>query len=241
MLETIIKVYPKNAPWMSVKLKELIRMRQITFHSSNHGPVFNFYRNTANRESKRCKGMNYASKVQDLKGVNPRRWWNEIHNLCLSKKQSSSLFSSLKVPASPPEIANAISDALLDSLQSYKPMDCDPTVTLLPLEENPDFQEVSVQRVYNNLKHLNKQKAPGPDGLSNWVLKEYVEVLAQPVCDTSNTLYKEQKLPSVWKLADVTPLPKVKRVTDPKKLLRLISLTPSALSKIAEDLLSQTL
>ena len=103
--------------------------------------------------------MNYASKVQDLKGVNPRRWWNEIHNLCLSKKQSSSLFSSLKVPASPPEIAKAISDALLDSLQSYKPMDCDPTVTLLPLEENPDFQEVSVQRVYNNLKHLNKQKA----------------------------------------------------------------------------------
>lgn len=100
MPETIIKVYPKNAPWMSVKLKELIRMRQITFHSSNHGPVFNFYRNTANRESKRCKGMNYASKVQDLKGVNPRRWWNEIHNLCVSKKQSSSLFSSLKVPAS---------------------------------------------------------------------------------------------------------------------------------------------
>lgn len=142
---------------------------------------------------------------------------------------------------SPPEIANAISDALLDSLQSYKPMDCDPTVTLLPLEENPDFLEVSVQRVYNNLKHLNKQKASGPDGLLNWVSKEYVEVLAQPVCDTSNTLYKEQKLPSVWKLADVTPLPKVKRVIDPKKLLRSISLTPSALSKIAEDLLSQTL
>ena len=100
MPETIIKVYPKNAPWMSVKLKELIRMRSITFHSSNHGPVFNFYRNTANRERKRCEGMNYASKVQDLKGVNPRRWWNEIHNLCVSKKQSSRLFSSLKVPAS---------------------------------------------------------------------------------------------------------------------------------------------
>ena len=44
----------------------------------------------------------------------------------------------------------------------------------------------------------------------------------------------EQKLPSVWKLADITPLPKVKQVSDPKKELRPISLT-SALSKIAED------
>ena len=46
--------------------------------------------------------------------------------------------------------------------------------------------------------------------------------------------YKEQKLPSVWKHADVTPLPKVKQVVDPKKELRPISLTAS-LSKVAED------
>ena len=47
----------------------------------------------------------------------------------------------------------------------------------------------------------------------------------------------EQKLPSVWKLANITPLPKVKQVSDPKKGLRPISLT-SALSKIAEDFVS---
>ncbi|XP_015747169.1 PREDICTED: uncharacterized protein LOC107326931 [Acropora digitifera] len=45
---------------------------------------------------------------------------------------------------------------------------------------------------------------------------------------------EEQKLPSVWKYADVTPLPKVKQVVDPKKELRPISLTAS-LSKVAED------
>ena len=38
----------------------------------------------------------------------------------------------------------------------------------------------------------------------------------------------------MWKIADVTPLPKVKQVTDPKKELRPISLT-STLSKISED------
>ena len=44
----------------------------------------------------------------------------------------------------------------------------------------------------------------------------------------------EEKLPFVWKRADITPVPKVKQVSDPKKELRTISLT-SALSKIAED------
>ena len=66
--------------------------------------------------------------------------------------------------------------------------------------------------MYNNLLHLNKHKAPGPDGLSNRVFEEYAEVLVTPVQNILNTSYSEQKLPSMWKIADVTPLPKVKQV-----------------------------
>jgi hypothetical protein len=29
-----INVYPKDAPWMTTKLKELIRLRQLAFHSN---------------------------------------------------------------------------------------------------------------------------------------------------------------------------------------------------------------
>ena len=56
----------------------------------------------------------------------------------------------------------------------------------LPLEENPEFLEVSVQRVNNNQLHLNKYKARGPDGLSNWVLKEYAEILVTPIQNILN-------------------------------------------------------
>jgi len=93
---------------------------------------------------------------------------------------------------------------------------------------------MSVQRVYNNLLHLNKHKASGPDGVSNWVLKEYAEILVTPVQNILNASYSEQKLPSMWKVADVISLPKVKQVTYPKKELRPISLA-STLSKISED------
>ena len=88
--------------------------------------------------------------------------------------------------------------------------------------------------MYNNLLHLNKHKAPGLDGLSNWVLKEYAEIFITPVQNILNASYSEQKLPSMWKIADVTLLPKLKQVADLRKELRPIPLR-STLSKISED------
>lgn len=71
--------------------------------------------------------------------------------------------------------------------------------------KNPVFLEVPTYQLYDNLIHLNKRKAnkrkaPGLDGLPNWVLKKYAELLAQPA--------NIQKLPSIWKHADIVPLPK---------------------------------
>ena len=70
--------------------------------------------------------------------------------------------------------------------------------------------------------------------MPNWVLRKYADFLANPVCSILNSSFAEQKLPSQWKHADVTPLTKVKPVTVVSKHIRPISLTPS-LSKVAED------
>ena len=73
-----------------------------------------------------------------------------------------------------------------------------------------------------------------PDGIPNWILKDYAELLAFPITKIINASFKEQRLPFIWKLADVSPLPKIKPVTDLRKDLRPISLT-ACLSKIAEE------
>jgi hypothetical protein len=70
--------------------------------------------------------------------------------------------------------------------------------------------------------------------VSNWILTEFAEVLAQPVCLLLNSTFAEQKLPPLWKLADIVPLIEAKPETDASKHLRPISLT-SALSKVAEE------
>ena len=163
--------------------------------------VPSFYRNTVNKERKLCKVKYYVSKVQNLKGVNPRSWWKEVNKFSGAKSQNVNLLNALNIPdfenLSPPEITNSINEALLEPLRQFQPLNREPGVYPLPLEDNPVFLEATPERFYGNLLHLNKHKAPGPDGLSNWFLKEYAELLYQTIADILDSSYKEQKLPSV--------------------------------------------
>ena len=65
------------------------------------------------------------------------------------------------------DIANAINNALLSPLQDYEPVS--EFTETVALEESPVFLELPTLRIFNNLQHVNKFKAPAPDGLPNWV------------------------------------------------------------------------
>ena len=67
MPEKTIKVYPKDAPWMSIKLKELIRQRQAAFDSNKHGLPYKFYCNVVNRERKKARQCTTRPKYKILK------------------------------------------------------------------------------------------------------------------------------------------------------------------------------
>lgn len=132
------------------------------------------------------------------------------------------------------EIANAINSALLEPLQAFDTLD--QSTMELDVEDDGEVLEVCVVRVCHLLRHLNKYKSPGPDNIPNWLLKEYAELLADPITDILNASFKEQKVPITRRTANITPIPKVKLVTNLKNELRPISLTP-CLSKMAEDLI----
>jgi hypothetical protein len=87
--------------------------------------------------------------------------------------------------------------------------------------------------VFKLLASLNSNKASGPDDIPAWI-KENADILASPVSDILNLSYKEARLLSIWKHADIIPIPKDKPVREVNKHLRPISLTP-IISKIAED------
>ena len=105
----------------------------------------------------------------------------------------------------------------------------------MPLDDElAEFPDVSESRIQTTLAKLNPSKACGPDGILNWLLKDYAELLAFPITKIINASFKAQRIPRIWKLADVSPLPKTKPVKNLMKDLRPISLT-ACLSKVAED------
>ena len=88
--------------------------------------------------------------------------------------------------------------------------------------QRPKFQKISLQlcrhygllltkilatplAVLSALKKLNPHKASGPDGIPNWLMRGYAEILAPPVSSVLSSSFVEQRLPPSWKQADVVP------------------------------------
>ena len=170
MPEKTKRIYPKDSPWMTIKLKNPIRQRLNAFHANKYSNDYKALRNAVNRERKSCKAKYYSSKVEDLKGTNPKQWWREMKKLSgSSKKSCSNLLDDLSVPdfddMSHQEIANAINSAFLEPLQAFEILD--QSSVELDQEDNGEVLEVSVVRVCHFLRRLNKYKSPGPDNIPN--------------------------------------------------------------------------
>ena len=197
---------------MTQRVKALILKRQKAF--TIHGPEstqFKYFRNLVNRERKACRARYYESKVQQLKGENPNKWWDEVKLLSGAKSRNGDLVDLINIEQfsslSGPDQANAINSAFLEPLEVYK---LHKPLARIPLEDTPKFLTVSEERVQKVLANLNQSKASGPDSVPNWLLKEYSDILAFPITHILNASYREQQLPAIWKMANVPPLPKKK-------------------------------
>lgn len=82
-----------------------------------------------------------------------------------------------------------------------------------------EILRVTEQRVQRALDVLNPRKDCGPDRTPSWLLKEYCDLVAYPITEIPNASYAEQRLLTIWKMADVTPFPKNKPVVNIKKEL----------------------
>ncbi len=124
-------------------------------------------------------------------------------------------------------LSNKINNVFINVIQNYVPLSED-TAVIVHNDETPII--VTESTIARKLQEISTSRSSGPDGISNWVLKTYSDILASPVANIINSSFQSCKVPQIWKLADVVPLPKTSTVKDLERELRPISLT-STLSK----------
>jgi hypothetical protein len=74
---TAVKVHSNNKPWMSQKIKGLVKERQRAFASGNND-LYKKLRNKVQREIKKAKENYYANRVRNLQATNPRKWHQQV-------------------------------------------------------------------------------------------------------------------------------------------------------------------
>ena len=183
-----------------------------------------------------CRMIYYKNKVQDLQHIKPRDWWRELNQFCGTSKAARRDFRSIlrtNTESCDQELANELMKAFVSVLADYTPLSKDVWL-LTDHGESIVVDEESKKETKKKLRQINISRAGGPDGIPNWVLKTFSDILSPAVTNIINAFLPDSKVPHVWKLANVTPLPKTVAIEDFNKDLRPISLTPT-LSEISES------
>ena len=229
-----VRIHINDAPWMTAQLKDLINCRQKALAQGNQA-LFKFYRNRVNTERKFCRANYYQSKVKEYEGTNPRLWWSKCKRLCGMTRKPSDIAAQLLpneniTPSDRLQLANDINNAFLEPLRPFQHIENNFRLNT----ENSELPMVTPIDVAHKLKAISTVKSNGPDNIPNWILKEFAIELSSPVAKIINSSFEEESLPTIWKEANITPLPKQPIIEDMSKHLRPISLTPT-LSKVAGD------
>ena len=97
------------------------------------------------------------------------------------------------------------------------------------------FNQIDELQIETEVNELNKNKAPGVDGIPPKILKESIDILKVPLTQHFNSAVENKHFPDDLKFANITPLFKKDDSTD-KTNYRPISILP-AISKIYERIM----
>ena len=154
--------------------------------------------------------FNYGPLKEETKSVGTRDFWSAVRDIT-GKRRSTTTFSCV--------------DA--DSLNAhYAKVSTDRSYLQPPLKHTcccpTDWP--SEMLVFEQLDKL-KPTAAGPDLLPSWFLKLAAPSIARPLAHLYNLSFIQSTLPSQWKTAAITPIPKIPLPSSCSDF-RPISLTP---------------
>lgn len=236
---TSFRVKNNDKPWINHYFRQLLVKRDIAWRSGDM-VLYRKLRNRANRCRFSLRTQFYQQKVDQLKETNARDWWRHIKvisGMSNGAKNNINFYDNVlygNETVNVDSFPNVFNNFMSSLAAHVKPFDCN---ILSRLRENldvvPEYFIVDELSVFNVLNKVKVDKAVCDTFLNNRMLREFSDVLAGPICALINSSIRQGYVPSQWKLARITPIPKI---NPPKQLesdFRPISIT-SCVSKVAE-------
>ena len=243
------RVEPRDQPWFGYRCRVAAEEKHKAWVRFKRRP--NPRNKTLHRAA--CKNMTrtaaWARKrwERDIKrklstnSIDPKQWWSLV-----KKNQGTTIqerIPPLKSPAGDWVVKNTQKADLLATHFSQKMSTLDPErqPPRLPrlCPSTLDSPEVTENTVFHLLRTVNTKKAPGPDGVSPFLLKHCAEEIAAPLTHIFQQCLQTGTWPTQWKEARVTPVHKKRERTDPANY-RPISLL-SVVSKLLERVIAEQL
>jgi hypothetical protein len=206
----------EDQPWMTFEIKKMIQERQRLFHSNLKEKWLDISNKIKLKIRKRKK--EYFQNKYVLGNPN---WWKEVNELRLNQNGSEP----------DEELAKNLNEGFHSVWNTIPQPDISRFIKEISNPENCIFTH---RIIINNLEKLNKS-ATGPDGLSAKLLKSSSLEIADIILELFCNYIKHSFVPTQWKFANITPIPKVEH---PKEWedYRPISVT-SSLSKVFERII----
>ena len=198
--------------------------------------LYHRLRNRTQRTASTLRKKYFAAKIEQLYSCDPHQWWTKTRRI-LNLKQTSPL-SNLHFEGTPDELAEEINDFFVSVSKHLPKVDHSILVDL-----NNDYCSdfiIDPVEVANRLASINIFKAPGPDGLPNWFLRDFAPYLCEPLAAIFNASFREGFIPPIWKSAEVIAVPKISCPRSIQTDLRPISLLPTV-AKVLESFIGRWL
>ena len=225
----------KSTPWFTPEIKELANEKRKAFQKYNNNPsaeeriTYKRIRNRVNSEIRKIKEGYWESFTADMEHDlygSQKKVWKMIKR---SRSEMNEFVTNSKLAIH--EWERFFQQLYGGHTTSHSDYDHD---------EISDDMQLYAEEITKEIKCLKNRKAPGPDNISNEMIKYGGPDLTSRLTDLFQTILKKCRIPEKWKESIIIPIYKKGCKADPENY-RGISLLNTTLKLFTRVILSKLL
>ena len=219
-----VTIHTDDKPWYDHEIRKYSRQRDrlrkkaLNSQNPSHWHAYKTARNKVNNLKKHAKEIFYSNLEDMLTETmtnNKQDFWKTVRHFVKRNKSSGSIPPLVTADENLETKMHVTDQEKVECLNEYFTSistisDEVPQIpNLIPKTDARLEQiEISEQEVLDMLETLNTDKASGPDGISNKMMKAVAQAIAKPLTALYNRLLKNHIFPEIYKYSLVTSLPK---------------------------------